>query len=43
MKKILILLEKGFGKVTNKTCQKLIEKINLQEKAFWNEDTIKTT
>jgi transposase len=43
MKKMLILLEEGLGKVTKKICQKLIEKINLQEKTFWNEDTIKTT
>lgn len=42
MKKVLILLEEGFAKVTNKTCQKLIEKVNLQEEAFWNEDTGKT-
>lgn len=42
MKKVLILLEKGFRKVTKKTCQKLIKKINLQEKAFWNEHIIKT-
>ncbi len=38
MKKVLILLEEGFAKVTNKTCQKLIKKINLQEEAFWTED-----
>jgi len=30
-----------FSKVTNKTCQKLIEKVNLQEEAFWTEDTDK--
>lgn len=42
MKKVLILLEEGFAKVSYKTCQKLIEKINLQEEAFWNEDTGKT-
>ncbi len=28
MKKVWILLEEGFAKVTNKTCQKLIKKIN---------------
>jgi len=31
MKKVL--LEEGFDKVTNKTCQKLIKNVNLQEKA----------
>jgi len=41
MKKVWSLLEEGFAKVTNKTCQKLIKKVNLQEKAFWNEDTEK--
>ena len=41
MKKVFILLEEGFAKVTNKTCRKLIKKINLQEAAFWNEDTCK--
>jgi len=41
MKKISILLEEGFAKVTNKTCRKLIEKVNLQEEAFWTEDTSK--
>ena len=41
MKKVLILLEEGFAKVTNKTCLKLIKKINLQEEAFWTEDTSK--
>jgi len=41
MKKVLILLEEGFAKVTHKTCRKLIEKINLQEEAFWIEDTSK--
>ena len=34
-----ILLEEGFAKVTAKTCQKLIQKINNQEDAFWEEDT----
>lgn len=41
MKKVFILLEEAFAKVTNKTCQKLIQKVNLQEKAFWSEDTSK--
>ena len=39
IKKVFILLEEGFAKVTNKTCQKLIQKVNLQEEAFWTEDT----
>jgi transposase len=39
MEKVWILLEEGFAKVTNKTCQKLIKKVNLQEDTFWNEDT----
>jgi len=43
MKKVFLLLEEGFAKVTNKTCQKLIGKINLQEEAFWTEDAGKTT
>jgi len=43
MKKVLILLEKGFAKVTKKTCQKLIEKVNLQENVFWTEDTSEAT
>ncbi len=38
MKKVMLLLEEGFAKVNNKTCQKLIEKIKLQEEAFWVED-----
>jgi len=41
MKKIFTLLEEGFAKVTNKTCQKLIKKVTLQEEAFWTEDTSK--
>lgn len=41
MKKVWILLEEGFAKVTDKTCQKLIKKINLQEDIFWNEDATK--
>ncbi len=39
MNKVLILLEEGFAKVTSKTCQKLIKKINCQEDDFWVEDT----
>ena len=42
-KKVFILLEEGFAKVTNKTCQKLIQKVNLKEEAFWTEDTSKAT
>ena len=41
MKKVKILLEDGFAKVTEKTCQKLIKKVNLQEDTFWLEDTEK--
>ncbi len=39
MKKVWILLEEGFAKVTAKTCQELIKKMNKQEDAFWIEDT----
>ena len=42
MKKVFILLEEGFAKVTDKTCQKLIGKVNLKEAAFWTEDTQNT-
>jgi hypothetical protein len=42
MGKVKILLEEGFAKVSAKTCQKLIKKINCQEDAFWEEDTEKT-
>ncbi len=38
MEKVWSLLEEGFEKVTRNTCCKLIKKINLQEKAFWDED-----
>lgn len=38
MKTVELLLEDGFAKVTAKTCQKLIEKIRLQEDSFWLED-----
>ena len=43
MKKVLSLLEEGFGKVTKKTCQKLIKKISMQEKSFWIEDANEAT
>lgn len=39
MKKVWVLLEEGFAKVTNKTCQELIKKVMKQEEDFWNEDT----
>ncbi len=38
MKKVRILLEEGFAKVTDDTCQELIKKVYLQEETFWNED-----
>lgn len=38
MKKVWSLLDEGFAKVTNKTCQKLIKKIKKQEDIFWSED-----
>jgi len=43
MKKVRILLEEGFAKVTAKTCQKLIKKINHQEDTFWEEDAEKVS
>ena len=39
MKKVYLLLEEGFKKVTAKTCQKLISKVAKQEDEFWAEDT----
>ena len=42
MQKVWILLEEGFGKVTNTTCQTLIKKVYAQEDAFWNEDAEKS-
>ncbi len=41
MKKVRILLEEGFAKLTTKTCQKLIKKVSMQEDTFWIEDTEK--
>jgi len=41
MEKVWNLLDEGFTKVTDKTCQKLIKKVNLQEESFWAEDTKK--
>ncbi len=43
MEKVWSLLDEGFAKVTNKTCQKLIKKVNLQEETFWIEDSKKMT
>lgn len=40
MKKIRILLEEGFKKVTSSVCQKIIQKVNLQEEKFWSEDEV---
>jgi transposase len=42
MKKVWSLLDEGFEKVTNKTCQKLIIKAVKQEDLFWEEDKVKT-
>jgi transposase len=42
MQKVWSLLDEGFRKVTNITCQKLIKKIYAQEDAFWNEDAEKS-
>ncbi len=39
MKKVRVLLADGFSKVTVKTCQKLIKKVNMQEDTFWIEDS----
>ena len=41
MKKVQFLLEEGFAKVNEKTCQKLIQKVKLQEDTFWDEDNEK--
>jgi transposase len=38
MKKVWMLLEEGFKKVTSKTCQKFIKKVRQQEDDFWVED-----
>jgi len=38
MEKVWLLLEEGFRKVTAKTCQKFIKKVNLKEEDFWIED-----
>lgn len=40
MKKVSILLEEGFEKVTKNVCQKLIKKVYLEEEKFWNEDNV---
>ena len=41
MKNVQILLEEGFKKVTDKTCKKLIKKVQKQEETFWVEDAEK--
>ncbi len=40
MKKVISSLKEGFEKVTAKTCQRLIEKVNIQEDTFWDEDAV---
>ena len=40
MKKVSVLLEEGFEKVTKNVCQKLIKKVYLEEEKFWNEDNV---
>ncbi len=39
MKKVHLLLDEGFQKVTAKTCQKIIKKVRKQEDEFWEDDT----
>lgn len=39
MKKVRMLLDEGFEKVKAETCQKLIQKVRLQEDAYWEEDS----
>lgn len=41
MQKVWSLLDEGFAKVTNRTCQKLIKKVYAQEDAFGEEDAEK--
>lgn len=41
MKKVWMLLDEGFEKVTAETCQKLIQKVRLQEDVYWEEDSEK--
>lgn len=43
MKKVRILIAEGFAKVTAKTCQKVIKKVNKQEDTFWVEDSEKSS
>lgn len=38
MKKVRMLLDEGFAKVTGKTCKKLIKKVRSQEDTYWKED-----
>ena len=42
MKKVLVLLEEGFSKATEKTCGKLIKKTNSKEDDYWAEDAGKS-
>jgi hypothetical protein len=39
MKKVHLLLDEGFQKVTAKTFQKIIKKVRNQEDEFWEDDT----
>ena len=43
MKKVQMLPEEGFDKVTSATCQEIIKKVYMQEDIFWNEDAEKLT
>ena len=43
LRKVKILLEEGFNKVTSKTCKNLIEKVNTIEDVFWEEDNDKSS
>ena len=38
MKKVWMLLEEGFEKITAETCQEFIKKVRQQEDDFWAED-----
>lgn len=43
MKKVWMLLDEGFEKVKSDTCQKLIQKVRLQEDTYWEEDSEKAS
>lgn len=43
MKKVWLLLDEGFEKVKRDTCQKLIQKVRLQEDTYWEEDSEKAS